>query len=339
MESKIKCVIIGYGYIGKRHAEMITGHPNLELIAIADPDVKQRVKAKENGLQAYETAGKMFEGVKGQGVEIACICTPNGIHARGAIEALENGCHVIIEKPMGLNRAECESVLHKSLQVSKQVFCVMQNRYTPTANWLKEVVYSGILGRINLVQVNCFWNRNDLYYSRSSWKGTRDMDGGPMFTQFSHFVDLLYWTFGDIQDVTGQFACFNHSHNTDFEDTGQINFSLVSGGLGSFNYSTSVHESNYESSILILAENGTVKVGGQYMDKVIDCDIKGYQMPELPASNPPNDYGDYKGSAANHHFVFQNVVDTLKGNTSIMTNALEGMKVVEIIERVYRLRQ
>ena len=84
--------------------------------------------------------------------------------------------------------------------------------------------------------------------------------------------------------------------------------------------------------------DGTIKVGGQYMNEVQVCHVKDYEFPVLPPSNPPNDYGPYKGSAANHHFIFENVVDVLKGRAPITTNALEGMKVVEIIERIYALK-
>ena len=108
--------------------------------------------------------------------------------------------------------------------------------------------------------------------------------------------------------------------------------------MGSINYSTAVAQQNLESSITIVGENGSVKIGGQYMNEVEVCNIKDYQMPILKASNPANDYGPYKGSAANHNYVIKNVIDTLKGRTTPTTNALEGLKVVEIIERIYKLR-
>ncbi|MBC7904933.1 MAG: gfo/Idh/MocA family oxidoreductase, partial [Gemmatimonadaceae bacterium] len=122
---------------------------------------------------------------------------------------------------------------------------------------------------------------------------------------------------------------------TDFEDSGMVTFDFVKGGMGCINYSTSVWNKNLESSLTIIAENGSVKVGGQYMNEVEYCHIKDYTMPKLPPSNPPNDYGLYKGSAANHHYIYENVVNVLKQQSTITTNALEGMKVVEIIENIY----
>ena len=173
---------------------------------------------------------------------------------------------------------------------------------------------------------------------KGGWKGTNSLDGGTLFTQFSHFIDIMYWLFGDIYEIEAKFFDFNHKNLTEFEDTGTINFHFYTGGIGSFNYSTSVWDKNLESSITIIAENGTIKVGGQYMNEVINCHIKNYSMPKLSEGNPANDYGHYKGSAANHNYIFENVVDVIKGRASITTNALEGMKVVEIIENIYKIR-
>ena len=187
-----------------------------------------------------------------------------------------------------------------------------------------------------MVQVNCYWNRDERYYIKGNWHGTKELDGGVLFTQFSHFIDILFWLFGDIENIYSRFANFNHQHLTDFDDSGFVSFNFKNGGIGCINFSTSVWDENLESSMTIIAKNGSVKVGGQYMNEVEVCNIKNYTMPVLPESAPPNNYGAYKGSAANHHYFFANIVEVLRGNGSITTNALEGMKVVEMIERIHR---
>ena len=159
-----------------------------------------------------------------------------------------------------------------------------------------------------------------------------------MFTQFSHFIDIMYWLFGDIKDIQAKFNNFNHAGLTEFEDSGTVSFDFINGGMGCINYSTSLWNTNMESSITIIGKNGSVKIGGQYMNEVEYCNIKDYTMPELAPVNPANDYGAYKGSAANHHYIFENVIDVLKGRNVITTNALEGLKVVDIIERIYSLK-
>ena len=149
---------------------------------------------------------------------------------------------------------------------------------------------------------------------------------------------MMYWMFGDITNIQGKFNDFSHSSLTDFEDSGNVFFDFINGGSGSINYSTAVYNKNLESSLTVIGEKGTVRVGGQYMNEVEVVDIKDYQMPVLVPTNPANDYGAYKGSAANHVYVIENVIDTLKNRTHMTTNALEGLKVVEIIERIYQVR-
>jgi predicted dehydrogenase len=236
---------------------------------------------------------------------------------------------------MALNKQDAEKVIFKALQVHKHVFAVMQNRYSPPSVWIKELVESGKLGKIYMMQLNCYWNRDDRYYKPGSWHGSKVLDGGTLFTQFSHFIDIMYWLFGDIDNIKGKFNDFNHKDLTDFEDSGFVSFDFVNGGMGCINYSTSVWNQNLESSMTIIAENGSIKIGGQYMNEVEYCHIKDYTMPTLAPTNPGNDYGAYKGSAQNHHYVIENVVDVLKGRAPITTNALEGLKVVDIIERIY----
>ena len=184
---------------------------------------------------------------------------------------------------------------------------------------------------------DCYWNRDDRYYKPESWHGKQALDGGTLFTQFSHFIDLMYWLFGDIENISSKFSNFNHTALTEFrEDSGVIHFDFVNGGVGCLNFSTAIWDRNLESSMTIIAENGSIKIGGQYMDKVEVCHVKNYEMPTLAPTNPGNDYGAYKGSAANHHFIIENVVDVLNARAGITTNALEGLKVVDIIERMYK---
>lgn len=343
--NKIKFAVVGCGHIGKRHARMILGNEDFELVALCDTKPKE-----ELGLENF-TRVRFFNSLdamiqSGITIDAVAIASPNGYHQEQALKVLKNNWHVVVEKPMALTKAGCEQIIFKALQKHKQVFCVMQNRYSPPSVWLKEVLNQKILGKIFLVQINCFWNRDDRYYKpdpktlkASSWHGTKTLDGGTLFTQFSHFIDLMYWYFGDLANIKAKLNDFNHQKTTDFEDSGVVSFDFVNGGMGSLNYSTAVWDKNLESSITIVAENGSIKVGGQYMNEVDYCHVKDYEMPVLPVSNPPNDYGPYKGSAANHHYIYENISNVINGEESITTNALEGMKVVEIIEKIYSVAE
>ena len=335
-EHTVKFAVVGCGHIGKRHAEMVRRHPEAELVALCDVRTQEETGTEGYEVPYFNDLEQMLTEVRG--IDVVNVCTPNGLHAPQSLAALEHRKHVVCEKPMALTKADCEKVIYKALQVHRTVFGVMQNRYSPPSAWLKEVVEGGLLGEVFLVQVNCYWNRDDRDYKAGTWKGSSDLDGGTLFTQFSHFIDILYWLFGDITEIQGKFADFNHQDLTTFEDSGLVTFRFLNGGMGCLNYSTSVWDRNLESSMTIIGSKGSVKVGGQYMDEVEYCHIDGYTMPELPPTNPANDYGAYKGSASNHHYIVENVVDTLKGRNTLTTNALEGLKVVEIIERIYRKR-
>jgi UDP-N-acetyl-2-amino-2-deoxyglucuronate dehydrogenase len=333
---KIKFGVIGLGHIGKRHAEMIRRNDHCELVAVCDSEPKDRLGLDAVPEHFYRDAAEMLAAHPE--LEVVNICTPNGLHASHALLCLGADKHVVIEKPMALRKADCEKVIHSALQHHRSVFCVMQNRYSPPSIWLKEIVNAGLLGEIYMVQLNCYWNRDKRYYKPGNWKGTQSLDGGTLFTQFSHWIDIMYWLFGDITNIQARFADFNHRDTTDFEDSGFVSFDFENGGMGCINYSTAVWDRNLESSLTIVGSRGSVKVGGQYMDKIEVCNIRDYKMPELAPTNPANDYGAYKGSANNHYNVIENVVATLSGTHKISTNALEGMKVVEIIERIYALR-
>ncbi|MBL7892951.1 MAG: Gfo/Idh/MocA family oxidoreductase [Bacteroidia bacterium] len=335
--NKIRFAVIGQGHIGRRHAEMIRRNPNCELIAVCDILPNDKTENSSIKEKYYLSIQEMLAAHPE--IDIVNICTPNGLHAQHSLIALEAKKHIVCEKPMALSTADCKAIIQKAKEVSKQVFCVMQNRYSPPSAWLKDVVSNNVIGNIFMVQLNCYWNRDERYYKTNSWKGKQNLDGGTLFTQFSHFIDVMFWLFGDIKDIQAKFNDFTHAKLTEFEDSGLVSFNFVNGGMGGINYSTAVWDTNLESSLTIIGSNGSIKVGGQYMDKVEYCHIKNYKMPILPPTSPPNDYGSYKGSANNHHLIIQNVIDTLSGKAVSTTTPEEGLRVVDIIERIYSLRK
>lgn len=332
----IKFAVIGQGHIGKRHAEMIRRNKDSELIAVCDVLPKEELGLENIEVPFFSHIDDLLNA--GLDIDVVCICTPNGYHAEYAKKALKAQMHVVLEKPIALTKHDAEKIVFKSLEMSRHVFCVMQNRYSPPSEWLKDIMNKRILGDIYMVKLDCYWNRDERYYKKGNWHGDAELDGGTLFTQFSHFIDIMYWLFGDITNIKGNFADFNHKDLTDFEDSGVVTFDFVNGGMGSLNYSTSVWDTNLESSITIIGAKGTIKVAGQYMNEVVYCHVKDYEMPELAPSNPPNDYGAYKGSAQNHHYVIENVVEKLMNEGTITTNVLEGLKVIDIIERIYEVR-
>ena len=332
--------VVGFGRIGQRHAKIIHEHPKCQLISVCDTDKHSFDQCKNLGFPEVPTYSDIDQLISAeqssdQLSDVVTIATPNGFHASYAVKLLRAGYNVVIEKPMGINSTECKEILIAEKETGKHVFVVKQNRYSPPSVWLKEMVASGRLGDVLMVQTNCYWNRDQRYYSTSAWRGSLDQDGGALYTQFSHFVDLMYWVFGDIKQPKSIIRNFTHLNLKDFDDSGFAQFEFLRGGIGSINYSTSCWDTNMESSITVVGSKGSVKVGGQYMNEIEYCHVENYEKPTLPPTNPPNDYGPYKGSAANHHYVFQNVVDVLTGRTDITATAFEGLKVVQMIERIY----
>ena len=227
-EKKIKFAVVGYGHIGKRHSEMIMRNAESELVAIVDIKNENELGVLPQGIPFYKSIEQLLSS-KNE-IDVVNICTPNGLHAEHAIKSLNSFKNVVLEKPVSLNKSDAERIIFKALQVNKQVFSVMQNRYSPPSVWIKELVTSGKLGKIFMVQLNCYWNRDNRYYKAGSWHGNLILDGGTLFTQFSHFIDILYWLFGDIENIKSRIRDFNHQDLTDFEDSGFINFDFKEGG-------------------------------------------------------------------------------------------------------------
>ena len=324
---KVRFAVCGLGFIGKKHVECINNNPEAELIATIDID--------PNKGPDFLSLEDFINSNVADKCDVLCVATPNFLHINQSILALKHRLNVICEKPLGLNIEECLLLQKAEDESGKKVICVLQNRYSPPIKWLKEIVSTKQLKEVFHIQINCYWNRDDRYYfpngKKHDWKGVKEKDGGVLFTQFSHFVDILTWVFGEIHHVNHISSNFTHQEKTDFDDTGSITFKLENGAIGNFNYSTSVWNKNLESSIIVIGKNGSVKIGGQYMDHVEICDVESYTLPELQESEPPNDYGNYKGSAQNHKFVIQNAVDFILHNKDIDVNLQEGIKSVKNI--------
>lgn len=333
IQSKIQFAVVGAGHIGSRHAFIIQNNMSAELVALVDVRIREELPCSEIDVPVYESIESMM--MHHPMIDVVCIATPNGYHSQHAIQALSIGCHVVVEKPMALSVEDCEAMIQEAKKRNKHIFCVMQNRFSPPSQWIKKIITDNILGEIYQAHVICCWNRDERYYKRGQWHGTQDLDGGVLFTQFSHFIDMIYWLLGPIAINFANSSNFNHKHLTEFDDSGQVVFSFGENGKGTLSYSTSVFNQNFESSITLIAEKGTVKLGGQYMNTVEYCDIMDYTFEKLPESAPQNDYGHYKGSASNHHFVIQEVIDFLVHGKAGITTADEGKSVVEIIENIH----
>jgi len=330
--SSINFAVIGCGRIAQRHAEHISKRGNLVAVCDIVPE-KADAMAKQYGAKAYYNLESLLADK--QNIDVAAICSPNGLHATHSIQCLNAGLNVICEKPMGLSVSECGEMIKASERSNKRLFAIKQNRFNPPVEAVKKIIDEGRLGKLFSVQLTCFWNRNEDYY-HNSWKGTLDLDGGTLFTQFSHFIDLLYWMIGDVKNVQAYMNNFAHKGIIEFEDTGVVILEFQNGAIGTVNYTVNSYKKNMEGSLTIFGEKGTVKIGGQYLNELEYQSIEDYTIENLPEGNKANNYGNYQGSMSNHDKVYDNLIEVLQKGAAISTSSFEGLKTVEIIEKIYQ---
>jgi len=330
--NKLKVGIIGCGRIGSRHAEHINNIAELVSVCDVVPEKADEL-AKKYQSTAYHDAEEMIRN--GSNLDLIAICSPNGLHYKHTVTSLNAGFNVLCEKPMALSVQDCGEMIKTAEKNNKRLFVIKQNRFNPPIAAVKNAIDEGRLGKINSVQLSCFWNRRPDYYE-GSWKGTKDMDGGTLFTQFSHFVDLLYWMIGDISEVAGFAQNYQHQDIIDFEDAGVVALKFYNGAIGTINYNVNCFSKNMEGSLTLFGDKGTVKIGGQYLNELEYQDIENFKFENLPIGNTANNYGNYQGSMSNHDKVYENVVDVLQKGGTISTNMFEGLKTVEIIDKIYK---
>lgn len=329
MKEKIRFSVIGLGHIGKLHANIIAQHKQAALVAVCDNSF---VPSYSSSIPSFSSLESLLSS--DVDFDVLCVATPNGLHQEQALLALRAGKHVVIEKPMALSATGCRKIIDMATTRQLQVFCVMQNRYSIPSLWLKDILEKGILGKIYMVNVSCFWNRDSRYYTPGSWHGSKSMDGGPLFTQFSHFIDTLLWLFGDIQYINSRFANFNHSKMTEFEDSGTVVFDFKTGARGCVHYTTACWDRNLSNRMTIIAENGSIEIEGQYMENISYCHIKNYDLLIPKQSFPPN-YSSDNVNITNHHLFFDDVIMMLNSQPGAAASGTDGLKTVQIIEDIY----
>ncbi len=330
---RISIGLIGCGRIGERHAEHIAATTGLHLAAVCDIDlIKVRSLADTHDAKAYTDVQTLLDAHPE--IDLLAICTPNGLHAPISIAALRAGKHVLCEKPMALTAVDALDMIATSLSAQRHLIVVKQNRFNPPVIALRKALLEGRLGRVLNVHLNCFWNRNPAYYT-DGWRGTLDMDGGTLFTQFSHFIDLMLLLVGDVEHVEAMGGNLNHQGSIRFEDSGAVALRFASGAIGAISYTVNSHQRNMEGSITLFGEHGTVKVGGQYLNTLDYQCISGEPIVLTELGNAANNYGTYQGSMSNHGLVYENVLDVMTKDATITANMYDGLRTVELIERIY----
>ena len=330
MKKKIKIAVVGCGRISAKHFDAISNYPDsLELVSICD--VNQKVVDQHSSKFGVKGYISMLEMLDSENIDIVTICTPSGIHPDQAILAADHGVHVITEKPMATRWSDGLRMVRACDNAGVRLFVVKQNRNNSTLKLLKRAISEKRFGKIYMVNLNVFWTRPQEYYDSAKWRGTWELDGGAFMNQASHYVDLIEWLIGPVDSVQAMTA--TQARDIEVEDTGVMNIRWRSGALGSMNVTMLTYPKNYEGSITVIGEKGTVRIGGVAVNE-----IKQWEF------NDKRDYDDQVQSASykttsvygfGHTLYYQNVIDVLKKKKAPEIDGREGLKSLEVLIAAY----
>jgi UDP-N-acetyl-2-amino-2-deoxyglucuronate dehydrogenase len=325
--SPLKFAVQGAGHIGLRHIQILMGLPEAQLMAVIEPAAAARSRLAQIFPGPCFPTLAAYVGSSGDAAVLS-VCTPNHLHVAQARAALAAGMHVLCEKPLALQAAEAAHLLGAAHQAGKALYCMQQLALGPVLPWLKQQLGGRQLGAIRHVAVEAHWCRDEKYYAAGGWRGKLATDGGPLFTQFSHFIHALHWLFGDLEISGAQFQNRRQPPLTEFEDSGQFRFRLQAGGTGTMSYTTAAAPDQVRSEIRVVTDMGSFCISGQYLQELSHLTVPGLQPP-VPAALSP---------AALQERFFKNLIRQLQGGTTDYSSAREGLQVVATIEKVYASR-
>lgn len=328
---KVRLGLIGCGRISKNHLDAVSQIPEADFVAVADIiEEKAKNTAEQYAIPSFYTDYK--EMLAKEKLDAVSICTPSGMHPQMGIDVASHKINVITEKPMAINIEGADKLIQACDSNGVHLFVVKQNRLNSTLQLLKRAVDKDRFGRIYLAQSNVFWQRPQAYYDQEKWRGTWEFDGGAFMNQASHYVDAMYWLLGNVDSVMAYTATM--ARRIEAEDTGCAIFHFRSGIVATMNVTMLTYPKNFEGSITIIGEKGTVKVGGMAVNKIEKWEFEEYDDDDRIAldSNyvPPNVYG------FGHNPYYRNVTDVLLNNGTPSTDGRDGRKSVEIIQAIYR---
>lgn len=326
----VKFGLIGCGRISANHFKAIEQIENAEIVACCDT-IEERAKqaSEEHSVKKYYTDhNEMLEKEK---LDAAIICTPSGLHPEIGIDVANKKVHVITEKPMAITLESADALVKACDHNKVHLFVVKQNRLNTTMQLLKRAVDKGRFGRIYMIQSNVMWQRPQSYYDLAKWRGTWEFDGGAFMNQASHYVDSLQWLIGPVDSVMAETATM--ARKIEAEDTGCAILKFRNGVIGTINVTMLTFPKNFEGSITILGEKGSVKIGGIAINHIDKWEFAEYddddRIVEESNYQPKNVYG------LGHFPYYKNVVNTLSGQTVADTDGREGRKSLEIVKAIY----
>lgn len=329
-DRKIRVAVVGCGRISPKHFESIAEHDeNLELVAVCDSNRSVLEKcSSEYRVPGFESLEEMLATSE---TDLVSLCTPSGLHPEQVITVARAGRHAITEKPMATRLADGKRMVRVADEEGTHLFVVKQNRLNPTLQLLKSAVSKKRFGRIYMVTVNVFWTRPQEYYDQARWRGTWEFDGGAFMNQASHYIDLLDWLVGPIESVNSYTATLER--NIEVEDTGVASIKWRSGALGTLSVTMLTYPKNYEGSITILGEKGTVEIGGVAVNEIKHWEFQDEDEDDLTVKN--SNYETASVYGIGHPLYYDNVIKVLRGEAVAETDGREGLRSLETIIAMY----
>ncbi len=334
LDRPVRVALVGCGRISKNHVEALTRHAGrAELVAVCDtrPEAVQAALA-QTGLPPERGFASLDALLAGSDADLIVLSTPSGLHAQQAIACAQAGRHVLSEKPMATKFEEGQAMVRACRDAGVKLFVVKQNRLNATVQLVKQALDQGRFGRIFMSTVNVFWTRPQSYYDAARWRGRWDMDGGAFMNQASHYVDLLDWLVGPVDNVHAYTATLDR--DIEAEDTGVLALRLRHGGLASINVTMLTYPQNLEGSITILGEKGTVKIGGTAVNKI---EHWAFDTPHPDDERVKNaSYETTSVYGFGHAAYYDNVIQTLRGEAQAQVDGYEGLRSLELLIAAYR---
>ncbi len=331
MGDLIRFGLIGCGRVSFRHIQSLHDlADHARLLAVADVvEGRAQRAAAQAGAEAYTDYRRLLDRPD---IEVVNICTPSGLHPQMAIEAMQAGKHVILEKPMALSLAEADRILQAVAETGCKLCVVLQNRYNPPMQDVRRIVDEGKLGRLLLGNATVRWYRPQEYYE-DGWHGTWAMDGGALMNQSIHHIDALQWLMGEVESVFAYTATL--AHRMEAEDAGVVALRFRGGALGVIEGSTLTYPENLEGSIALFGERGSVKVGGTALNRKTIWKIEGeleheHQLLTSQKVDPPSVYG------SSHLAVIADMIEAIAHDRQPRTNGPEARKSVALVLAIYQ---
>ncbi len=330
-DRRIRFALVGCGRIAANHMDAIEKHAArcvLTDVCDVDPRALETATAR-TGARGHRSLTELLQS---SDADCVILATPSGLHPQQAIEAARAGRHVMTEKPMATRWADGLAMVRACDEAGVRLFVVKQNRRNRTLQLLRQALDAGRFGRIYMVSVNVFWSRPQSYYDSAAWRGTWEFDGGAFMNQASHYVDLLDWLIGPVESVmayTGTLA-----RDIEVEDTGVAALKWRNGALGSVNVTMLTYPKNFEGSITVLGEKGTVRVGGVAVNKIEHWE---FETPhEMDSQLDEASYQTTSVYGFGHPLYYDNVIGTLRGECEPETDGREGLRSLELLIAMYR---